>query len=658
APLQKAAVAVELLLVHSGMASAAKNAYSIRLQSPDGKISLSIQNTDVLKFTLTVDGQQVLGPSRLGLQLRGGTAFGRNVTVLYSRSSSTDTTWENPWGKRRQVRDQHNELRLGLAEGTTNGRKFEVIFRAFNDGIGFRYVLPEQPDLKNFVVEKELTEFTFPDNYTCLAGSQEKGFHGSQEWEFKRQHLADIHPESIIGLPLVVKTPSAWLALTESDLSDWSGMWFGGLTNGAGRAVTLVTKLASRADGEGLVKSATPHNSPWRVIMIGRQPGRLIESDLVLNLATPCQLANTSWIKPGMMAWDHWWTGDVRMDTATIKQYIQLAADMGWPYQLIDWQWYGPFARTNSDITRVNPAVDMNEVRRFAKERNVRLWLWLHRQDVTRDEAYKRAFPLYEQWGIAGIKIDGVGDHVQDTDDQESVNLYEQLTRAAATNHLMVSFHHAYKPTGLNRTLPNQITREGILGNEYDRSTKLVTPEHKLMLPFTRFLAGPGDFTPGGFVNRQPDQFQVNGKCTEVQGTRAAELALFVVYDSPICCACDSPEHYRNQPGSDFLKIVPTVWDETRVLEGEPGEHLVMVRQSGRDWFLGALTDRKPRAIRVKLNFLGSGQWTMRLWKDAADSKLQAEHLEVVERKVKASDVILLPLAPNGGAVAQLQPAH
>lgn len=628
------------------------------LQSPDGKIQISIQNKDVLKFSLTVDGQQVLGPSPLGLELRDGTEFGRNAAVLYCLPQSADTTWENPWGKRRQVRDQHNELRIGLAEQSARGRKFEVVFRAFNDGIGFRYVLPEQPGFKHFVLENELTEFAFADNYTCLAGSQEKGFHGPQEWEFKRQHLGDIRPQSVMGLPLVVKTPVAWLALTELDLSDWSGMWLGGLTNSLGRAVTLTTKLAPREDGKGLVKSAAPRQSPWRVIMVGRQPGRLIESDLVLNLAAPCQLSDTSWIKPGMMAWDHWWTGDVRMDTATIKEYIQLAADMGWPYQLIDWQWYGPFARPDSDITKVNPAVDMDEVRRFAKEKHVRLWLWLHRQDVTRDEAYKRAFPLYEQWGIAGVKIDGVGDHVQDTDDQNSVNLYETLTRAAATNHLMVSFHHAYKPTGINRTLPNQITREGILGNEYDRSTKLVTPEHKLMLPFTRFLAGPAEFTPGGFVNRQPDQFQVNGKCTEVQGTRAAELALFVAYDSPICCACDSPEHYRNQPGSDFLKRVPTVWDDTRVVEGEPGEHLVIVRQSRRDWFLGALTDRNSRAIRVRLDFLASGRWMMRLWTDAADSQLNAEHLEVVEQRVKPSDVILLPLAPAGGAVAHFWPVE
>jgi alpha-glucosidase len=176
------------------------------------------------------------------------------------------------------------------------------------------------------------------DNYSCFAGQQEKGFQGAQEWEFKPGRLADIKSESIVGLPLLIKTPAAWVALTESDLLDWSGLWLGGGAAGSDHGVTLTAKLAPRRDGQGLVLAKTPHSSPWRVLMIGREPGRLIESDLVLNLATPCKLEDTTWIKPGMMAWDHWGSGDVQMNTATLKEYIQLAADMGWPYQLIDWQ--------------------------------------------------------------------------------------------------------------------------------------------------------------------------------------------------------------------------------------------------------------------------------------------------------------------------------
>jgi alpha-glucosidase len=386
-------------------------------------------------------------------------------------------------------------------------------------------------------------------------------------------------------------------------------------------------------------------------MIVGRDPGRLIESDIVLNLATPCELADTSWIRPGMMAWDHWWSGDTQMDTATLKQYIQLASDMGWPYQLVDWWWYGEPNQPASDLRNINPAVDLEEIRRFAAEKNVRLWLWVRFNDLERFEKCDDVFARFESWNIAGVKLD-----FMDSDDQFMVNWYERITRTAARHHLMIDFHGAFKPTGLNRTLPNQITREGILGNEYNRWSARVTPEHKLTLAFTRFLAGPADFTPGGFLNRQPNQFKADPKSAEVQGTRAAELSLFVLYDSPVCCVCDHPDHYRNQPGADFLKIVPTVWDETRVLDGAVAEHLVMARRSGNDWFLGALTDSHAREIPVKLDFLGPGRWKLRLWKDAADSDVNAEHLEVEEREATPVDTLMLKLSPAGGAVARFQP--
>ncbi len=625
----------------------------LALRSPDGKIEIVVIAEGALSYAISVDERPVLRESKLALQFRDGVALGGNVELLKAERTSADSTWENRWGKRRQVRDQYNELRLLLREKSAPGRTFEVVFRAFDDGVGFRYVLPKQTGMENFVLTREQTEFAFAGNFICYAGQQEKGFQGPQEWEFKPGRLADIKAKSIIGLPLLVKTPVAWVAITEADLRDWAGMWLAGAdtdNNDAEGGVTLNTKLAPRRDHEGLVKSSTPRDSPWRVLMIGRHPGRLIESDLVLNLSTPCQLHDTSWIQPGKMAWDHWWSGDVQMDTATLKQYIQLAADMGWPYQLIDWQWYSPYNNPDADITKVNPAVDMDEVRRFAAEKGVRLWLWLYWSDVDRNDAYQKAFELYEKWGMAGVKID-----FMDRDDQDMVNWYEKITQAAAEHHLMVNFHGAFKTSGFNRTFPNQITREGILGNEYNRWSARVTPEHKVMLPFTRFLAGPADYTPGGFLNRQPDRFKADPKAAQVQGTRSAELALFVLYDSPLCCVCDHPRHYRDQPGADFLKIVPTVWDDTRVLDAEVAEYLVMARRSGNDWFLGALTNGKPREVEVKLDFLGNGRWQARIWKDADDSRLSAEHLAMEDRFVTSADTLKINMAPGGGCVVHFE---
>jgi len=230
------------------------------------------------------------------------------------------------------------------------------------------------------------------------------------------------------------------------------------------------------------------------------------------------------------------------------------------------------------------------------------------------------------------------------------------VARDAAAHHLMVDYHGVGKGTGENRTFPNQITREGVMGNEWNKWSTLVTPEHKLTLPFTRCLAGPADFTPGGFLNRQPADFKVIPTATQVQGTRCEQLALFVAIDSPLCCVCDQPGNYRGQPGADFLKIVPTVWDETRVLDGMVAQHLVMVRRSGAQWFLGAMTDRQARRISIPLNFLGPGHWTMRLWEDAPDSDINAEHLQTNTLIVTTGQTVDLRLAPNGGAVAQFLP--
>jgi alpha-glucosidase len=282
----------------------------------------------------------------------------------------------------------------------------------------------------------------------------------------------------------------------------------------------------------------------------------------------------------------------------------------------------------------------------------VRLWVWIHWTDADRHDAYRKAFELYEQWGLAGVKID-----FMDRDDQEMVNWYDKITRAAAEHHLLVDFHGAYKPTGMIRAWPNQITREGVLGNEYNKWSLRVTPEHRVTLPFTRFLAGPADFTPGGFLNRTAAAFQTNVSPTQVQGTRAGQLALFVAYDSPVMCFCDHPDNVRGQAGADFLRLVPTVWDDTRVVAGSVGEYLVIARRSGADWFLASMTDSNSRMCSTRLGFLGPGKWRMRWWHDSRESRRDAERIEVTERAVEAGDGLDLWMAPGGGSVARFEPA-
>ena len=644
------------------------------VHSPDGKIAITIHTDAPLGYSITVDGKPLLLRSRLGLELAGGVMLGEKPSVRHETRNSGDNRWENPLGKNREVRDHYNELTLTLKEDDLT---FGVVARAYDDGVAFRLVLPRQPGMDSFTITRDATEFTFPGDEPIWAGwnnaegpsRPEGGFIGSQEWQYRPAKLSTMNPRFKYGLPFLVQMPAAYVAITESNLLDWSAMW---LAAKAGAANTLETQLAppipaqpwparlpsgdmaavntapapTGAMQKGLVVANTPHNSPWRTFIIGRKPYELIQSDLVLNLATPSRLADTSWIKPGIASWGTWWSATGKNDLPTLKQYIQLAADMNWPYQL----------------SEIGDKSIVPELVQFAKERNVRVWLWFHFNDFIDSAVYKRDFPLYAKWGIAGLKIDFI-----DRDDQWVVNWYEEIARTAAENHLLIDFHGAYKPTGMERTWPNQLTREGIQGNEYNKWSARETPEHRATLPFTRVLAGPADYTPGGFINRQPSQFQIAQATpgvhgTQVQATRAGELAMFILIQSPFTVACDSPNRYKDRddnylPGMDFLKGLPTVWDESRGLDGEVGKYVVEARRNGKNWYLAAISGDDARQLSVPLNFLGRGKWKLTLWEDSADSDHNAEHLIKEEKTMRPSDMLQLKLAPSGGAVAIFSPA-
>ena len=649
------------------VAAKARGAREVR--SPDGKIAITIHTDAPLGYSITVDGKPVLLRSRLGLELADNVKLGEKSVLQSEARNSADNHWENKFGKNRDVRDHYHELSLTLKEGDCT---FGVVARAYDDGVAFRMVLPKQPGMDSFVVTRDATEFTFADDDQVWAGwnnpegasRPEGGFIGSQEWRYLPNKLSGLNPNFKYGLPFLIQTRAAYVAITESDLLDWSGMW---LVPKAGARNTLGTQLAppiparpwpsrrpsanNAAEAQsappigevqkGLVVAKTPHNSPWRTFILGRRPYDLLQSDLVLNLATPSKLADTSWIKPGMSSWGTWWSGTGENNLPTLQQYIQLSADMGWPYQL----------------SEIGDKSIVPELVAYGKERGVRVWLWFHFNDFIDSAVYKRDFPMYEKWGIAGLKIDFI-----DRDDQWAVNWYEDIARTAAENHLLIDFHGAFKPTGLARTWPNQITREGIQGNEYNKWSTKESPEHKATLPFTRVLAGPADYTPGGFINRQPAQFRIVRVNTQVQGTRASELAMFILIESPFTVACDSYNNYKDKEGKyllgmDFLKGLPTVWDETRGLAGEVGKFVVEVRRNGKNWYLAAISDRSARELPTPLKFLGKGKWKVTLWEDAPDSDQNAEHLVKDEKTVRPSDTLQLRLAPSGGTVAIFSPA-
>ncbi len=608
-------------------------------------MAVHISQHDQLTYAVSFQGRLVVIDSALSLEFQNEPPLnGKNLHFVRASQRESDTFWKPILSKNSPVRDHYRELQLEFTSESKTVPRLNLLFRAYNDGIAFRYQVPEAATHGDLILTHEGTEFHFANDPTLWAATYEKFSH-PYEHEYPRTKLTSLYSSQIIGLPLLVQTaPNTYFAIAEADLTDWAGMYL--RTGRAPSGTTLTAQLSPRLDGDGLVKFHAPHNSPWRVLIIGSKPGNLIESDIITNLNPPCAIADTSWIHPGKMAWDHWWSGDVKMDNETEKRFIQFASDMDFPYQLVDWQWYGPFNKPEADITRPAPQLNFPELLQFAKSRRVRLWLWLHSGDVNRAlrvGTLDEAFTVYEHWGIAGVKID-----FMDRDDQDMVNWYETVVKLAAKHHLMVDYHGAYKPTGLRRTWPNLLTREGVLGNEYNKFSGRVTPEHKLTLPFTRMLTGPMDYTPGGFLNRSPAEWKQTTP-TEVMGSRAQELALLVVYESPLLCIADDPDHYRNQPGLEFIRVVPTVWDETKALDGAVGRHIVVVRRNGQDWYLGGMTADDAYSLSLSLRFLGDGNYTAHIFADPTDPQASYEQLQDTQQTVTAQSTLDLKMRPAGG---------
>ncbi|MEZ5103262.1 MAG: glycoside hydrolase family 97 protein [Draconibacterium sp.] len=643
----KKQISILFLLINISFLAGAEE---YQLMSPNGKIKISVEVGKGISYRVSFDRTEIVKPSFILFNFKQSPPFGNNMEVISTRESSTDEVWKPVLKRYETIRNHFNELNLNLKERKFPERKINLIFRAYDDGVAFRTEFPKQFGDRQFVITDELSQFNFAENYTCWAVNY-GSYTTSQEVEFFERKIDNITPEMVIGLPLTVKvSDNCFVAVTEADLEDYAGMYLKSDFKLSTHSLrTALSPRKGQPEKGDKVYFKTPHKTPWRVLMIGETPGKLVESEIIQNLNDPCEIEDPSWIKPGVSAWDHWWSGEVKMEQSVILEYIDLASAMNWPYMLIDWQWYGPFNQENADIKKPAPQINMPEILKYAQSKNVKCWLWMYHTDVFRFD-FEEACALYEKWGIAGIKID-----FMDSDDQEMVNWYHKVVKTAAKYHLMVDFHGAYKPTGWRRTYPNLVTREGVLGNEYNKWSLRVTPEHICTLPFTRMLAGPMDFTPGGFLNRNPDKF-LNGTPAKVLGTRCNTLAQFVVFDSPYMVACDHPKNYYGQVGEEFLKQVKSVWDDTKVLNGEIAEYVTMARRNGEKWFIGAMTNSEERELKISLDFLPEGKYKMTSFEDTEKTKENAEIAELKVSSVKNGDDIKIRMVPGGGFAAVLEP--
>lgn len=631
--------------------------------SPGGATTFSLAQTeDGPRFTVSFRGQTVLIDSPIGLHLTDETRLGPGLDVIDRAAREIDETWTPVWGTDSPIRDHCREIRFPLRG---EDRALDLLVRVYDDGVAFRYAIPG--DGQEIQINDELTAFCFPEDVKTFAMPLE-GFGTGYEAPYQTRPLSQIEGK-VIGLPVTVELSNGvWAAITEAHLHDYAGMYVTtenpDTTEGASSSPhTLYTRLSRRGGKPAVVRNA-PFETPWRVILLGDHPGRLIESNMVVNCNPPCAIDDTSWIKPGKVIWD-WWCRQMvsgvdfagGMNTETLLHFADFAAEQGFEYLLIDegWSWWenieteqGKTVRV-TDITRAVPAVDLPKILEFCHRRGVKVWLWLTWSHCAAQ--MEEAFPLYEKWGVAGVKVD-----FMNRDDQWMVNWYHEVAEKAARHHLLVDMHGAYKNDGIRRTWPNMLTREGVMGLEHSKWSSNVTPDHNVTVPFTRMLAGPMDYTPGGFNVSTVERFRHRDDAPYVMGTMCHQLAQYVIYESPLQMCVDYPDNYRGKVGLEFLRWVPTTWDRSIVIDGYPGRFITMARRNGDAWYVGAMTGNEKRSVEVPLDFLGGGRYRLELFADGPRADKVPEQVTRATRYVTSADTITIEMAPGGGYAARLLP--
>ena len=634
---------------------------AVSLKSPDGQLAITFEcvpesggSSGQLVYSVTFHGKPLITQSHLQLELLGARPLGANVQIVKQTNTQADDTYQLVTGKTSIVRNHYNALHLEAAEPAGLHRELAIEARAYDDGVAFRYVVPEQRAVREFRLAKEDTQFRLSKDATTYALVLPH-FRTMYESEYIKLNASafgnanGLSNKVLIGLPLLMEVPGVgWMAISEADMRDYSAMYLVNPGSDWG-SHEFVSRLAPGDDPDVAVTGSLPHHSPWRALLVADEPGKLIESNLLTNLNPECAIKDTSWIHAGLSTWD-WWSGSINRNgkheftTETMKYYVDFAAKSGFPYMLIDAGWSAP-----NDITRMNGTVDVPEVVRYAATKNVKVWIWLTYKLA--DAQMSEAFPLYAKWGVAGLKIDFV-----ERDDQKGIDFYYRAAEEAARNHLMLDFHGPTKPTGMDRTYPNILGYEAVLGMEQSKVGMRDNPDHRAMIPFTRMLGGRMDYTPGGFDNVTRDDFTPRSDHPEVMGTRAQQLAMYVVYEAPFQMVSDTPKAYEDQPAFEFIQHSPTTWDETKVLNGRPGEYITIARRSGGMWFLGAMTNWDARQFEVALQFLGSGQYTAEIYADADDAAQYPKNVSIRKQTVDAKTTLTLKLAPGGGYAVRFVP--
>ncbi|WP_304247948.1 glycoside hydrolase family 97 protein [Parabacteroides gordonii] len=639
---------------------------SYQLQSPDRKLQVVVEVGDEVEFSLTHDGTEVLAPSVISMTLQNGEVLGANPKVSKVTKGSVDKVIPSPLYKKSEVADVYNEMTIAFRGD------YSIAFRLYNDGLAYRFMTRKKGDI---IVTDENATYNFSSDHKTFAPyvnstkpTFEEQFSNSFEQPYVNEPITKLNSQRLMILPFLVELENGKkLCITEADLEDYPGMFLNNSTDkpslksvhapypkrkeqgGHNRLQMLVKERENY-----IAKTKGTRSFPWRVFVVSENDGQLADCDMVYRLASPSRISDVSWIKPGKVAWD-WWNDwniynvDFRagINNDTYKYYIDFASEHGIEYVILDEGWA---VNLEADLLKVIPEIDLKEIVSYAKSKNVEIILWAGYYAFDRD--MENVVKQYADMGVKGFKVD-----FMDRDDQEIIDFLYRSAETCARYKMMVDFHGICKPTGLQRTYPNVINYEGVNGLEqlkwsptsYDMVTYDVT------FPFIRMVAGPVDYTQGAMRNATRNNYRPVNSEPMSQGTRCRQLATYVIFESPLNMLCDNPSNYmREQECTEFIADIPTVWEETKVLDGKVSEYVAIARKHGGNWYVGALTNWDPREMELDLSFLGDGDYKLELFKDGINADRAACDYKKEVLQVPADRKLKIKMAPGGGYAAKI----
>ncbi len=623
--------------------------------SPDKVIKTTITLDKQITYQVEYNSDAIVSPSKIAMEVEGKGVLGVQPELRSTDRRTVDETVKPVvQEKRSTIRNHFDELTLEFEND------FSLIFRAYNNGMAYRF--KTQFEEEQIKIVSESVHINFSDNHEVFF-PEENSFYTHSERYYKVESFSEIGPERQAVVPTLVninRGPN--VVVTEADLISYPGMFLRGTDNYGfqGAFPNVVTKEDQQTDRDVvpieranyMAETEGSRTFPWRILIMESRDTGLVDNQLVYLLSKPLQLEDTSWLKPGMVAWD-WYNAnnifdvdfEAGINTETYKYYIDFASKYGLDYIILDEGWY-----ELGDLTSINPDIDVAELVEYGRKKGVDIILWVVWK--TLEDQFDIAFDNFEEWGIKGIKVD-----FMQRDDQWMVDYYWRVAEETAERKMLVDFHGSYSPKGIRRAYPNVITREGVNGLEQNKWSTQLTPEHNVTLPFTRMVNGPMDYTPGAMVNAQQANFRPIFTRPMSMGTRCHQLAMYLVYESPLQMLADSPSQYLQEPQiMEYLSAVPTVWDETRVINGQVGDYILIARKRGNTWYVGAMTDGAPRKLHLDLSFLDNGKYEASIYSDGSNAHRYASDYDYSVKQVTSETSMNIQLAPGGGWAAIIAP--